>query len=123
MMVIGGRAVQLESISEMVSRELASRGIRRPSVLIENDYQSTAMHKEAFDGAIRHDGLVWSTYIHGVFDEPGFRRGWLNRARLRKRLPALDIHVSMSVTIQLQDELDRWAAHLSRNVNLTCLLR
>jgi cobyric acid synthase len=48
----------------MVSRELASRGIRRPSVLIENDYQSPAMHKEEFDGAIRHDGLVWSTYIH-----------------------------------------------------------
>ncbi len=68
----------------MGSRELACRGVHRSSVLSEDDHQSTAMQKEEFDGAIWHDGLVWGTYIHGVFDEPGLRRTWLNRARERK---------------------------------------
>ena len=46
-----------------------------------------------FDGAVCEDGLVWGTYIHGVFDQPGFRRGWLNRIRERKGLPAIDLSV------------------------------
>ena len=98
------------------------RVCRRP-VLSEDDHQSTARHKEEFDGAIRHDGLVWGTYIHGVFDEPGFRRAWLNHARERKGLLPLDSHTSKPVTARLQGELDRWADHLSRNVDLSCLLR
>jgi adenosylcobyric acid synthase len=98
------------------------RVCRRP-VLREDDHQSTTMHKEEFDGAIRHDGLVWGTYIHGVFDEPGFRRAWLNCARERKGLLPLGSHSSKSVTARLQGELDRWADHLSRNVDLSCLLR
>jgi adenosylcobyric acid synthase len=29
------------------------------------------------DGAATADGKVWGTYLHGVFDLPAFRRGWL----------------------------------------------
>jgi len=29
------------------------------------------------DGAVSESGRIWGTYFHGVFDEPGFRRGWL----------------------------------------------
>ncbi len=97
--------------------------VRRHSARKADAPHSMATHTDEFDGAIRHDGLVWGTYIHGVFDEPGFRRSWLNRARLKKGLPPLDIHTSMSVTVHLRDELDRWADHLSRNINLSCLLR
>ena len=97
--------------------------VRHHSVLCEEGCQSMTTHKEEFDGAMRHDGLVWGTYIHGVFDEPGFRRAWLNRARERKGLLPLDSHTSRSVTARLQGELDRWADHLSRNVDLSCLLR
>ncbi|MBX3324780.1 MAG: cobyric acid synthase [Nitrospira sp.] len=74
------------------------------------------------DGAIRKDGLVWGTYIHGVFDEPHFRRAWLNRARMRKGLSPLERHTSTLVTARLQGELDRWADHLSRSVDLSSLL-
>jgi adenosylcobyric acid synthase len=80
-------------------------------------------NEEHLDGASRKDGLVWGTYIHGVFDEPGFRRDWLNRARTRKGLAPLDAHVSKSVSSRLRGELDRWADHLSRNVDLSCLFR
>ena len=74
------------------------------------------------DGAIREDGLVWGTYIHGVFDEPQFRRAWLNRARARKELPPLEIHTSLSVTARLRGELDRWTDHLSQFLDLSGLL-
>jgi adenosylcobyric acid synthase len=33
--------------------------------------------KPALDGAISNDGRVWGTYLHGVFDNPGFRQAWL----------------------------------------------
>ena len=87
-----------------------------------NDRMVTTPLEEQWDGAIRKDGLVWGTYIHGVFDEPTFRRAWLNRARVRKGLQPLATHVSTSVTARLQGELDRWADHLSRYTDLSCVL-
>ncbi len=74
--------------------------------------------QEALDGAIRQDRLVWGTYIHGVFDRPGFRRLWLNRLRERKGLPPLHTSASEAVTVRLASELDRWADHLQKHLNL-----
>ncbi len=96
--------------------------VRRHSVMSEEGRLSNATSEEGFDGAIRNDGLVWGTYIHGVFDEPGFRRAWLNRVRMRKGLPPLDALVSKTVTVRSQGELDRWADHLSHNLDLTRLI-
>ena len=36
------------------------------------------------DGAISKDGRVWGTYIHGIFDNDEFRRGFISRLRKRK---------------------------------------
>jgi len=111
-------------VTQRVNDELPCfRVHHRHSALSEETRLSNATKEEEFDGAIRKDGLVWGTYIHGVFDEPGFRRVWLNRARMRKRLPPLDIQASKSVTSRSQCELDRWADHLSNNVDLSDLLR
>ena len=44
-----------------------------------------------FDGARSEDLLVWGTYIHGVFDAPGFRRHYLNSLRHRRGWPALPV--------------------------------
>jgi adenosylcobyric acid synthase len=73
---------------------------------------------ELLDGAVSPDGLVWGTYIHGVFDAPLFRRAWLNRARARKGLPALDASVSLETTRELKRALDRWADHLDAHLDL-----
>ena len=34
-------------------------------------------HRDGFDGAIDASGRVWGTYLHGIFDNTGFRRAWL----------------------------------------------
>ena len=44
---------------------------------------------DAIEGTAREDGLVFGTYIHGIFDHDGFRRDLLNAVRLRKGLPKL----------------------------------
>jgi len=75
------------------------------------------------DGAVRPDGLVWGTYIHGLFDQPGFRRMWLNRVRTRKGLSPLSIQLSEDITKQLAGGLDRWADHLNTHLNVTPLLK
>jgi adenosylcobyric acid synthase len=41
------------------------------------------------DGAISKDGKVWGTYIHGIFDNDEFRRGFINHLRKRKGLSPL----------------------------------
>ena len=81
-----------------------------------------ATHEERWDGTIRKDGLVWGTYIHGVFDESGFRRSWLNRARQRKRLPRLESDVSEIVSARFNNELDRWADHVAHHIDIPHLL-
>jgi adenosylcobyric acid synthase len=84
--------------------------------------QNDRKDADEYDGAVRHDGLVWGTYIHGLFDQPGFRRMWLNRVRVRKGLSPLPTHVSSDVTRQLAGELDRWAGHIMTHLKLTPLL-
>jgi adenosylcobyric acid synthase len=82
------------------------------------DPQGAAGLDRRFDGSAREDGLVWGTYIHGLFDEPAFRRAWLNRVRERKGLPPLNIAVSYGATMARLRELDRWAYHLQEHLTL-----
>jgi adenosylcobyric acid synthase len=39
---------------------------------------------DRLDGAVSADGLVWGTYLHGVFDAPAFRRRFLNDLRAHR---------------------------------------
>ncbi|MEC4681422.1 MAG: cobyric acid synthase [Nitrospirota bacterium] len=91
-------------------------------VLSSKDHPQGALEKEATDGAMRADGLVWGTYIHGVLDQPGFRRAWLNRVRVRKNLPPLDLEISQTVSVRLTKALDRWADHVGTYINMKPIL-
>jgi len=73
----------------------------------------------SLDGAASDDGSVWGTYIHGVFDQAGFRRLWLNRIRRRKGWAELSLDTSDSVSRRLDGELDRWADHVYSHLDLT----
>ena len=55
----------------------------------------------------REDGMVWGTYLHGVFDADGFRRSFLDRLRVRKGLEPLR---TVQVAYDLEAALDRLAA-------------
>lgn len=73
------------------------------------------------DGAVSADGLTWGTYIHGVFDDPSFRRAWLNRVRARKGLAPRPVADSMDVSRRLSSALDEWADHVARHVDMTAV--
>ena len=70
------------------------------------------------EGSVSENGRVWGTSIHGLFDQAGFRRGWLNRARGRKGLLPISPLESDLVSTQLGAELDRWADHIEQYVNM-----
>ena len=78
---------------------------------------------ERVDGAQSSDGLIWGTYLHGVFDAPEFRRAWLNRVRLRKGLSEIGLAESEQVSERLLAALDRWADHVECHVDMKKILR
>ncbi len=80
----------------------------------------TAGGKE-YDGAKSLDEMMWGTYIHGVFDQPEFRRQWLNRVRVRKKLQPIDVELSQAVSARLSNAIDRWADHVQQHLNLAPL--
>ncbi|MBA5873149.1 MAG: cobyric acid synthase [Nitrospira sp. CR1.2] len=73
----------------------------------------------SLDGAVREDGLVWGTYLHGLFDRPEFRRTWLNRLRRRKGLVPVERARSQQVNDTQRHVLDRWADHVEQHLDLT----
>lgn len=95
----------------------ASRGAVRACFQIEAT-EAWEAQSAGEEGAASENGLVWGTSIHGLFDQAGFRRGWLNRARGRKGLPSVSLHESELVTTQLRAELDRWADHLQQHLQM-----
>lgn len=73
----------------------------------------------AYDGAMARDGRIWGTYMHGVFDEPVFRRDFLNRIRRKKNLPALPQEISFN-----QDkEFDKLADLVRKNIDTKLLYK
>lgn len=48
------------------------------------------------EGCIAHGGLVWGTYVHGVFDNDGLRESFLDTIRKKKGLAIYDKKSSFS---------------------------
>lgn len=97
--------------------------IQRLGAGLENISQRDGEQEESLDGAVSMDGLVWGTYIHGLYDQPNFRRMWLNRVRVRKGLCPLAVQVSEATTRQLAGELDRWAGHVEAHLDVKSLFK
>jgi adenosylcobyric acid synthase len=87
-------------------------------ILTNQGPSSSVLGEERDDGAMSADGLVWGTYIHGVFDRPEFRRQWLNRIRVRKKLHPVEVETSEAVSERLDHALDRWADHVGTYLNM-----
>ncbi|ALC15418.1 adenosylcobyric acid synthase (glutamine-hydrolysing) [Desulfuromonas soudanensis] len=70
------------------------------------------------DGAVSADGRVWGSYLHGLFDDPMTRRGFLDGLRSRRGLPPGCAPSGPT----LESELDRLADHLAMHLDLGRIL-
>lgn len=69
-----------------------ARGGDRPLLRITRRFGASGGNGEvpggvtdaAHDGGVSEDGLVFGTYLHGIFDNDGFRRAWLDWLSTRK---------------------------------------
>lgn len=68
---------------------------------------------DGFDGAIAADGKSFGTYLHGLFDNDGFRSAWLR---------ALDIEPSgLSFRTMVSQSFDRLADHLEEHLDIALI--
>ncbi len=71
------------------------------------------------DGAVRADGLILGTYIHGIFDNAAFRRAVVGALRARKGLAPLAAAAGRSK----DDNYDRLAAHVRAHLDMDAIYR
>jgi adenosylcobyric acid synthase len=73
------------------------------------------------DGCVSQDGHIFGTYLHGIFDEDGFRHAFIESAHAALHLPP-----PVELTDwkrQRQAQLDRLADTFSRALNLDAVFR
>ncbi|PIX22923.1 MAG: cobyric acid synthase CobQ, partial [Deltaproteobacteria bacterium CG_4_8_14_3_um_filter_43_13] len=80
------------------------------------------------DGFISEDGRVWGTYIHGIFDNDGFREEFISRIKAAKGLPVAarsESEADASFNFQEFKEVqyDRLAALVRRNTDMETFYR
>jgi len=66
------------------------------------------------------DGLVWGTYLHGLFDADAFRRWFVDRLRMRRALPPLGRIIA---AYDLEPALDRLADVVRAGLDIKALYR
>lgn len=97
---------------------LTRRGASLPCFKVLRRAGQKGVGEETEEGAACQDRPIWGTSIHGLFDQPGFRRFWINRVRQRKGLPPSGAAVSEGVTARLRSALDLWADHLQKHLDV-----
>jgi len=73
------------------------------------------------DGGVSIDGLVFGTYLHGIFDNDDLRRHIINTLRLRKGLPAMETVDGLSVMEQRERDFDKLAQVVRDSLNMDLL--
>lgn len=76
-----------------------------------------------FDGSVSHDGAVFGTYLHGIFDNDRFRRAWLGWLHRRKGLPPLDAHRGLRAAAAREGQYDLLARVVRENLDLPAVYR
>jgi adenosylcobyric acid synthase len=113
------RATCLDNDEEVVAYEIhmgrtTSIGPYRPVFRVTERLGKPARD---VDGVSSENGKVWGTYLHGLFDAPGFRRQFLNRLRERHGWQALEA----STCSRHEKTLDALALLVREHVNVVVL--
>ena len=77
---------------------------------------STVDGAQSFDGAVSPGGLVFGSYVHGIFDNDLFRHSFLDWARCAVGLASTQ--QKTSVTAERDARMNRWAEHLRSSLRL-----
>lgn len=72
---------------------------------------------EIFDGAEREDGLVWGTYLHGIFDNNDFRRAFLDEIRIKKGWTPLGLPTS-SAEVLIEEAYNQLAEVVRNSLDM-----
>jgi adenosylcobyric acid synthase len=71
---------------------------------------------ELLDGATASSGRVWGCYVHGLFDDPDFRRYFLNEVRA-----AFDLPQPVSAGHSIENPYDRLADGFEQHLDMALL--
>ncbi|WP_276355597.1 cobyric acid synthase [Cohnella caldifontis] len=71
------------------------------------------------DGVVTAGGRLWGTYVHGVFDNDEFRRGWLNGLRQGKGMAVPENAVSYRAL--RESSFDRLADHVRQHADFDAI--
>jgi adenosylcobyric acid synthase len=78
---------------------------------------------EVEDGAISTDGRVWGTYLHGLFDNDGFRRRFIDSLRKNKGLLSGNRLGGFDYKAFKEQEYDKLAAVLRKELDMPRIYR
>ena len=116
----GGLAIAPECNGVMTGYEIhmglttLDKGLRPFSRIFRRGDASVSVE----DGAVSHDGRIFGTYLHGLFENSRFRKIYLNRIRLEKGMPLR----SGTDKQQQHDPFDQLAEHMDKNLDLPRML-
>ena len=112
-------ALNIESRHELDGYEIHMGQTNGPSAALPifQIVEEMGHPTERLEGAQSEDGLVWGTYLHGVFDTPAFRRDFLNALRKRRGWVPLD----PTGTNPLAELSDSLAGLIRKHVDLATL--
>ncbi len=89
--------------------------------LLENIKPVIELEDGRFDGAISEDGKVMGTYLHGIFDNDGFRNSILNMLKNKK---GLENHGKAVSYKELKEkEYDKLAQVVEKNCDIEAIKR
>ena len=83
--------------------------------LTSGNSKPAVMSRDKIIGYQNENGLVWGTYLHGIFDADLFRRCWLDEIRKRKNLAPLS---EIQFVYEIETALDNLADVMRQNMQI-----
>lgn len=70
------------------------------------------------DGAVKDNGLIFGTYIHGIFDNDLFRRSFINKLRVRRGWDPLEVEAEYCYDKALERDFNMLADTVRANMDM-----